>query len=93
MSDVNCPYCNAEEDICHDDGQGYAEDEIHQQECSECGKTFVFTTSVIFCYDEAKADCLNGGKHDYKQTKTYPQEYAKMRCTVCGEEKEIEDKQ
>ncbi len=25
MKDINCPYCDAELDICHDDGFGYEE--------------------------------------------------------------------
>ena len=38
MSDMNCPYCNAEQDVNHDDGEGYDESQKHEHECSECGK-------------------------------------------------------
>lgn len=31
---VECPYCGAGQEICHD--------EVHEQECDECAKTFVF---------------------------------------------------
>ncbi len=89
MSDINCPYCNAELDIDHDDGQGYKEDEIHQQECSECEKTFVFTTRVYHDYTVDRADCLNGAAHNFKLAKTYPREFSKMRCPDCGEERDI----
>lgn len=89
MHDVNCPYCDAGQDICHDDGHGYEEGTIHHQECRKCGKTFVFTTAISFDYDVGKADCLNGGAHKYERTNTYPPEYAKLRCEVCGDEKPL----
>jgi DNA-directed RNA polymerase subunit RPC12/RpoP len=61
--DVECPYCGSKEDINHDDGYGYEEDKKHEQQCSECGKNFTFTTSISFHYDAEKADCLNGAEH------------------------------
>ena len=63
MSDMHCPYCNAENEVCHDDGAGYAEDQLHEHTCYQCEKNFVFKTSVSFYYDPYKADCLNGGQH------------------------------
>jgi ssDNA-binding Zn-finger/Zn-ribbon topoisomerase 1 len=36
MKDVNCPYCDAELEINHDDGNGCHEDRIYTQECPEC---------------------------------------------------------
>lgn len=89
MNDTNCPYCNAEIKINHDDGEGYAEDETHQQQCSECDKTFVFTTSIHFHYSPEKADCLNGGEHKWKETMTIPREYSRLRCEMCSEEKPL----
>ena len=86
-SDVECPYCGAEQDICHDDGYGYAEDEAHEQECNDCEKTFSFTTSISFSYVATKAECLNGGEHQYKPTMTVPQRHTKMRCTDCCHER------
>ena len=85
MTDTNCPYCDAELDINHDDGHGYEENELHEQECRECGKTFVFTTYIIYSYTTYKADCLNGSKHEYKPTHTYPIEFTEMECSMCGD--------
>lgn len=65
MSDIACPYCNAEMEICHDDGFGCEEDVAHEMECHKCDKSFVFHTSIIFLYNAAKADCLNGAHHPY----------------------------
>lgn len=30
-NDVECPYCGAEQEINHDDGQGYDEGVLHRQ--------------------------------------------------------------
>jgi len=59
MSYEQCPYCDAEIEIENDDN--YNESETYQQECSKCGKTFVYTISIDHhCY---KADCLNRDNH------------------------------
>lgn len=91
MRDINCPYCEAEQDINHDDGYGYEEDEKHQQECNSCGKTFTYTTSIIYCYDAEKADCLNGSDHDWQPSKTYPKCATTMVCNMCGGERKPTD--
>lgn len=88
MSDINCPYCEAELNICHDDGFGYEENVNHQMECDKCGKYFVFQTSILIYYEAEKADCLNDGKHDYKPTTSYPKHFTKMECKMCGDVKE-----
>jgi hypothetical protein len=87
MSDIECPYCGAGKKIKHNDG--YDEGEIYQQECSECEKTFAFTTEISISYLAYKADCLNGSPHNYRRTNTYPKWAARERCTTCGDEKPI----
>jgi DnaJ-class molecular chaperone len=89
MSDLECPYCEKDCDVCHDDGFGYEEGVKHQMECPHCEKSFVFETSISFYYEPEKADCLNDGKHDYQLTHTYPKEFSKMRCSMCGGEREM----
>lgn len=89
MSDINCPYCNAELEICHDDGFGYEEGILHQMECPRCDSYFVFETSIVFYYDAKKANCLNDGIHHYKVTGTYPSRYAKLRCDMCDDEQPL----
>lgn len=88
MKDVNCPYCGYEQDINHDDGYGYEEGVLHQQQCGECDKIFTFSTSISFDYDVEKADCLNGGEHIWRPQKVYPVQYTKMECEYCGEERQ-----
>jgi hypothetical protein len=86
--DIECPYCGELQDIDHDDGYGYEEDETYHQECNKCGKTFVYTTGILYVYHPEKADCLNGGQHDYQLTHTYPKECSKMRCLMCDDERQ-----
>ena len=85
MSEIECPYCEHEQAVNHDDGFGFAEDELHQMQCRECEKMFTFWTTISFDYSPQKADCLNDSPHDFQWTKTYPPEYAQSVCTVCGE--------
>ena len=87
--DTECPYCGADIEINHDDGYGYSEDDLHQQKCGECGKTFTYNTTICFYYRAHKAECLNGGYHDYRKTNTIPAEFARMRCRTCGDEKPL----
>ena len=91
--DVECPYCEEWQEINHDDGQGYAEGVIHQQECDNCGKTFVFETSITFYYEAKKADCLNDGEHNWGQLTTYPKCFTKMQCEMCNEERNLTEEE
>lgn len=84
---MKCPYCGADNDVCHDDGHGYAEDVPHKHDCYECDKHFVFFTSVSFYYEARKADCLNTGDHIWKPSFTLPIEFTKGVCETCGLER------
>jgi hypothetical protein len=90
--DVQCPYCDANQEICHDDGYGYEEDRIHQQEC-DCGKTFAYTTSISFYYESFLAPCMNGGEHKWEKIVGVQKEFFKdkYRCEYCEEEKTIKE--
>ena len=82
MSDVKCPYCGHEQEINHDDGYGYEENENYEQQCFECEKYFNFTTSISFNYnvycDEDDHDIEHSGykdlwectKCDYREVRT-----------------------
>lgn len=89
MSDLDCPYCGAEIDICNDDGHGLNEDQIYQEQCPECEKHFVFTSYITISYTPEKAGCLNGSEHKWKEKQTYPREYTRLCCEDCGEEKPL----
>lgn len=83
MSDLQCPYCGAAQEVNHDDGRGYDELTRHEQTCSECGKTFVFTTQISFDYTPSKADCLNGADHRLEFDELLPRKYSRMACKEC----------
>lgn len=88
MSGAKCPYCECEVEIDHDDGYGYEEDKIHQQECEVCAHTFIFTTQMRISYELDKANCLNGGKHKFKKVHHSPEYWPEWsRCEICGVEK------
>ena len=91
MEDVECPYCGKWQEINHDVGYGYEENRTYEQECSDCDKVFVYTTAITFYYDAEQAPCLNGGEHDWKAIKGWPEEYfvGKQRCRVCEEERTV----
>ena len=88
MFDIECPYCGAEQEIDHEDGYGYEEGEKHQQECDECEKIFVYTTTVSFDHDAEEAPCLNGGEHRLEKIYGAPAAFFKYkkRCAHCDEE-------
>ena len=57
MYDVKCPYCGSEQEINHDDGYGYEEDEEFEQDCTDCGETFKFSTGICYNYN---VECREG---------------------------------
>lgn len=91
--DVDCPYCGHYQDINHDDGYGYEEDVCHSQNCENCGKEFVFTTSISFYYESFKADCLNGAEHKFELQCCAPREFTKMVCIDCDEKRKPTDEE
>ena len=91
MSDYfECPYCGEVQEI-NDDGYSYDVGTIHRKECTGCGKHFAYKPIISISYEVFAAPCINGdAEHDWKETKSFPRCYRKLRCSVCGEEKEIE---
>lgn len=85
--DVQCPYCGEWQEICHDDGYGYTEDDLHEQECVDCEQTFTYQTMISFSYEAYKAPCLNGYTHEMKPVEHYPHVWPDWkRCKWCGKE-------
>lgn len=95
MRDINCPYCDNELEINHDDGYGYEEDRRHEQQCGYCNKHFTFTTSISFHYEAEKADCLNGQPHQMKKVCNSAQDIWPdwKRCEDCDHEERGEYKE
>lgn len=91
--DLECPYCEKELEINHDDGFGYGEGVKHQMECSHCQKSFIFETSISFYYEAKKADCLNDNEHHYEITSSFPKEFSQMECTMCDDKRDLIDEE
>ena len=87
-SDLECPYCDEEQEVNHDDGYGYEEDQTFEQECEKCGKTFVYSTYISYQHEARKVDCLNGEPHDYQPPTTCPKIATKMMCTMCDDRRQ-----
>ena len=47
---VNCPFCDKEQEINHDDGFGYDEGEDYEQECIGCEKVFRYSPTYLIMY-------------------------------------------
>ena len=92
--DIECPYCGKWQEINHDDGYGYDEDELYEQECSECGKTFGYETKIIYSYSTKKLPCRNGEDHYLEDYIVYPSALGagKKRCKWCCEIITIDEK-
>jgi hypothetical protein len=87
MSHACCPYCDAQVEINHDDGYGYDEERIYEQECGSCEKTFAYRTSISIHYFTAQAPCMNGGEHEMKPVVHAPRCYPNwQRCVHCEHE-------
>lgn len=84
-SDLECPYCGNEQDVCNDDGHGIDESETHQEQCLSCLRHFVFYSSHSISYTASKADCLNGKPHKFRKLMVlhYPDW---VKCKDCGHE-------
>ena len=90
---VECPYCEKENEVCHDDGQGYEEDMTNEMQCNYCDKYFIFDTYISYSHTAQKADCLNGSNHEYELTPCSPKEFSKMRCRGCNDERELTEQE
>lgn len=82
---LTCPYCEAEIEPCEESREPCSDIQI---ECGECEKTFIYQIEYDPCYYERKADCLNGGDHDYRPIVGAPAEYfeKRLRCWDCRHE-------
>jgi len=87
---VECPYCGEENDVTGHDPAG--EGEYVETDCHKCEKNFIFYSSYSVDYTALKADCLNGGEHDWKPMSGAPKEFfeGKFYCGMCNAKKHDE---
>jgi hypothetical protein len=88
MTNANheCPYCGKPQEHCND--EPFDQDEIWDEECNDCGKSYRLQGWYTEEYNAEKADCLNGAAHDFRQIVGAPEEWfiGKFRCVSCEEE-------
>ena len=90
--DIECPYCNHEFDLCHDDGAYYSESQNEEAECPECEKKFMVSTSISFNHYAEKAECLNDENHKWEKKydlRWSPHLSHKERCRYCDKERDL----
>lgn len=86
MSDIECPYCGHEQDVCQDDGHACEDSRLYEEECRSCEKLFALTPSISFDFYVKKCDCMNGGPHKWVVNKyIYEGKMKYRRCEDCGE--------
>lgn len=84
MDDFKCPYCGKGQEACVDDRMPNVD---YEHQCIECEKIFMYQIEYSPIYYERKADCMNGGDHDWREVVSS----AKIaydgvkRCQGCGE--------
>jgi hypothetical protein len=91
-NDVECPYCGAGMEIDYS-GRVGREDKIYDRECDGCGKTFAYDVTITISHTAWKAPCLNGGEHNWWCERRHPLEYSRMKCAVCGDTRELTEKE
>ena len=93
MDNVECPYCGETQEINHDDGAHYDENESETMECSDCDKTFMVSVWISRTFEGVKVDCLNDGKHIWRPTNTIPRYFTRMKCETCDEKREFTEEE
>lgn len=87
MDSLECPYCEDDVRPLEDISPGV----LHEIECSECGKNFVYSIEYIPQFTASQAPCLNGADHDFQPIAGVPEEYFinKRRCSFCELQVEV----
>lgn len=88
MNTIKCPYCGNEIDW-RERNLDIKDEEANNILCGRCGQIFQAVTHISISFDVCKCDCLNTGKHDWRLTNTAPRAFSLMRCSVCGEERDL----
>lgn len=82
---VECPYCEEYIDMYGEDWQEYEQNEDFEVTCPHCDKVVFVSFEMDPTFTSNKADCKNGGEHDWK--KQYSSYYGEYERCICGEER------
>jgi ribosomal protein S27AE len=93
--EVTCPYCKEDFEVDTDDGRHYQDGGTEEEECPNCEKTVLITSSCSWYREAEMADCLNGAPHPWREWTTYwvgengenkGKFYERRYCTRCSKE-------
>lgn len=63
MIKIQCPYCGYNNEHNFEQSEDGC---AHETQCESCEKNFIFFVEWLPCFSTRKADCLNGGEHDWR---------------------------
>jgi len=86
---LTCPYCDYSFDIGHYDKEA---GDRYEQECYACNKYFAYEIEFHITTTTYKADCLNGGEHEWTTIPCYP-EFMTQRYCPCGRSEFVHEEQ
>lgn len=82
---LTCPYC---EIVFNEPNEHLAPGERSETDCPECEKYFAYAIRYEIITTSYKAECLNGGEHEWTTQTCYP-EFMTQRVCPCGESEYI----
>ena len=82
---LTCPYCEKE---FKEENDGEGPYKRYDAECPHCDKSFAYEIEIEIITTSYKADCLNGGEHEWEIQECYP-EFMTQRTCPCGESEYI----
>ena len=94
-TEVTCPYCEKEFDVDTDDGAHYKDGQAQEEQCPNCEKVMLVTSTCTWYREAEKADCLNGSPHAWSIWSTYwigekgdnvGKYYERRYCEICYED-------
>jgi hypothetical protein len=77
---LTCPYCQHNFEYRPD---GEEQGERYEEECPSCSKIFAYEIEIEIVTTTYKADCLNGGEHEWTTIPCYP-DFMTQRYCPCG---------
>ena len=79
---VECPYCEFDNEVSHDDWENYTEEKYTETQCWECDKYFQISTSISYYHEWYKLPCSNCEPDKWKQIIWWVE-----RCKYCDDKR------
>ena len=87
---ITCPYCGHEREA---DGDDNHTEDSEETECYNCEKSFLYRASISVSWCSKKADCLNDGKHQFRDWKDVGvDDFYYRTCDTCSKRETVKGK-